>query len=97
MRPRLAPSAARTASSCCRPSARTSSRFATFAHAISSTMPIVPISTHSADPTSPITSAFSSRKFGSSLASSNIFRLKPANGGNFARAIGISRAPSAVA
>ena len=45
--PRPAPSAARTASSCCRASARTSSRFATFAQAISSTMPIVPISTHS--------------------------------------------------
>ena len=46
------------------PSARTSSRFATLAHAISSTMPIVPISTQSADPTSPITSSFSSRRFG---------------------------------
>ena len=67
IRPRLAPSAARTASSCCRPSARTSSRFATLAHAISSTMPIVPISTHSTEPTSPITSAFSSRRFGCEL------------------------------
>ena len=57
MRPRLAPSAVRTASSCCRPSARTRNRFATFAHAISSTMPTVPSSTHSTRPTSPITSA----------------------------------------
>ena len=40
-----APRAARTASSCCRDSARTSSRFATFAQATSSTRPIVPIST----------------------------------------------------
>ena len=39
MRPRLAPSAARIASSCWRPSARTRKRFATFAHAMSSTTP----------------------------------------------------------
>ena len=39
MRPRLAPSAARIASSCWRPSARTRKRFATFAQAMSSTTP----------------------------------------------------------
>ncbi len=48
-----APSAARIASSCCRPSARTSSRFATFAHAISRTMPTVPMRTHSTSVRSP--------------------------------------------
>ena len=41
-----APIAARTASSCERPSVRTSNRLATFAHAISRTMPIVAITTH---------------------------------------------------
>ena len=41
MRPVPAPSAARIASSCCRDSARTSSRLATLAQAISSTTPIV--------------------------------------------------------
>ncbi len=43
-----APSAARTASSCRRASARTSTRFAMLAHATSSTAPIAPMSTHSA-------------------------------------------------
>ena len=38
MRPHPAPSAARRASSCCRTSALTSSRFATLAQAISITM-----------------------------------------------------------
>ena len=47
MRPRPAPSAARTASSCCRPPPCTSNRLATLAQAISITMPMVPISTHS--------------------------------------------------
>ena len=42
MRARLAPSAARTAISFCRPSARESSRFATLAQAISSTNPTAP-------------------------------------------------------
>ena len=42
--PRLPPSAARTASSRSRAAARTSSRFATFAHAISSTNTTAPIS-----------------------------------------------------
>ena len=62
IRPQPAPSAARTASSCWRPSARTSSRFATLAHAISSTMPTVPISTHSVLPISPTRSSFSGRR-----------------------------------
>ena len=43
IRPRLAPSAARTAISFCRASARDSSRFATFAQAMSSTKPTAPI------------------------------------------------------
>ena len=43
MRPRPAPSAARTAISRCRAVARASSRFATFAHAISSTSVTAPI------------------------------------------------------
>ena len=47
MRARLAPRAARTAISCWRASARDSSRFATFAHAISSTKPTAPMSTTS--------------------------------------------------
>ena len=82
IRPQPAPSAARIASSCCRPSARTSSRFATLAHAINSTMPTVPISTHSVLPTSPTRSSFSSRRFGPIRASSNIFALKPGGAGN---------------
>src|SRR5437762_2346956 len=47
MRPRPAPIAARIAISRRRPVARTSSRFATFAHAISSTNPTAPASTNS--------------------------------------------------
>ena len=43
MRPRDPPSAARMAISRFRPVARTSSRFATFAHAISNTKPTAPI------------------------------------------------------
>ena len=58
------------------------------AHAISSTMPIVPISTHSTDPTSPITSSFRSRRFGFSFTSSNILALKPGNAGKRVRLIG---------
>ena len=46
---RLAPSASRTAASCDRAVARTSSRFATLAQAISSTSPTAPISTSSGD------------------------------------------------
>ena len=67
IRPQLAPSATRIANSCCRPSARTSSRLATLAQAISSTMPMVPISTHSTLPISPITSCFSGRTLGAML------------------------------
>ena len=47
MRPRPAPIAARTAISRLRPVARTSSRFATFAHAMSSTRPTAPSRIHS--------------------------------------------------
>ena len=47
---RLAPSAARTAASCDRAVARTSSRFATLAQATSSTRPTAPISTSSGEP-----------------------------------------------
>ena len=47
-RPRLAPSAVRTAISFCRDAARASSRFATFADAISSTQPTAQSSTTSA-------------------------------------------------
>ena len=54
-----APSAVRTANSCCRASTLTSNKFVTFAQAISSTTPIVPITTHSNSPTLPITSCFS--------------------------------------
>src|SRR6185295_15251433 len=50
----LAPSAARIASSCWRPSARTNRRLATFAQAISRTIPIVPISTQRTVLTSPM-------------------------------------------
>jgi hypothetical protein len=59
-----APSAARMASSCCRPSARTSIRVATFAHAISITMPNVPMTTHNALPALPTTSCLSGRSAG---------------------------------
>ena len=59
-----APRAARTASSCWRPSARTSRRFATFAHAMRSTMPMVPISTHKTLPMSPTASRLSGRRAG---------------------------------
>ena len=62
-----APSAARTASSCCRPSARTSRRFATFAHAISSTIPITPMRTHRNLLTSPITSCFKRPQIGKNV------------------------------
>ena len=47
MRPREPPSAARMAISRLRPVARTSSRLATLAQAISSTKPTAPISTNS--------------------------------------------------
>ncbi len=52
-RPRLAPSADRTASSLCRDSARASSRLARFAHAISSTNSTAPWSTQTAVPALP--------------------------------------------
>ena len=54
-RHRLAPMAARTASSRCRPMARASSRFATFTQATSNTMPTAATRTTSACRTSPTT------------------------------------------
>ncbi len=64
IRARPAPSAARIASSCCRASALTSNKFATLAQAISITMPIVPITTHSTLPILPTTSCLSGRRAG---------------------------------
>ena len=84
MRPRLAPSAARIASSCWRPSARTRNRFATFPQAMSSTTPTAARRIHRISPTLPITSSASGRTFGcsSSLAktggSSEIMRATSA-------------------
>ncbi len=56
-----APSAARTAISCWRDSPRTKNKFVTFAHAISITSAIVPITTQSVSLTFPITSSFNGR------------------------------------
>ena len=85
------------ANSCWRPSARTNSRFATFAHAISSTMPIVPISTHSTLPMSPTRSRLNGRRFGPRRPSSNIFTLYPGGAWNLWVAMGSMRATSALA
>ena len=92
-----APSAARTASSCCRDSARTRSRLATLAQAIRSTIAIVPISTHSAFCTSPTRSSFIDRICGVMRAFSNMARVAPGNGGNRRSAMGTMRVASAVA
>ncbi|MCG3160997.1 MAG: hypothetical protein JMDDDDMK_02110 [Acidobacteria bacterium] len=54
MRQRPAPNAARTATSRCRPAARASSRLATFAQAISKTIPTAPSSTNKARRISPV-------------------------------------------
>jgi hypothetical protein len=64
IRPRLAPSAARTDSSLCRTSARTRSRFATLAQAMSITRPMVAMTTHSTSDTLPTTSCLSGRRSG---------------------------------
>jgi hypothetical protein len=64
IRARPAPSAARTASSWRRASARTSMRFAMLAHAISSTAPIAPMSTHNVLATLPTRSSFNGRTVG---------------------------------
>ena len=61
IRPRLAPSAVRSAISLRRDAARASSRFATLAHAISSTRPTAPSRTKSARPVSPTISSCSGR------------------------------------
>ena len=96
-RPQLAPMAARTASSCWRPSALTRSRLATFAQAISSTTPMLPISTQRTLPRLPTTSCLSGRTLGRILASSNSLTLKPGGGGNLVFTMGIMRATSAFA
>ncbi len=77
IRPHPAPSAARSANSCRRPSTLTSNKFPTFAHAINSTIPIEPISIHNTLPTSPTTSFFNGRRFGPMCASSNSLTLNP--------------------
>ena len=64
MRHRPAPSAERTASSCWRASARTSSRLATLVQAISITTPIVPITTQSTVWMLPTTVSFSGSSAG---------------------------------
>ena len=63
IRARPAPSAARTAISCSRSVARASSRFATLAHAISSTNPTAPKITSSACRTPPTTCSCSGTMF----------------------------------
>ena len=97
MRLHPAPNAARIASSCRRPSTRTSSKFATFAQAISSTIAMDPISTHKTLPTSPTTSCFNGRRFGAIPAFSNSFMLNPSGAGKLRFAIGNMRATSALA
>ena len=92
-----APRAARMASSCCRDSALTRSRFATFAQAMRSTIPIVPINTHNTFCTSPTRSSLSEQMLGVRRASSNILMLPPGNGGKRVSEIGIMRATSALA
>ena len=69
-------------------SARTSSRFATLAQAISSTMPIVPISTHSTVPTSPTSRCFSGRDPARGAPPRTSSRCSPGTAGNCASAIG---------
>ena len=64
IRVRPAPSAVRTANSCCRASTLTSNKFVTFAQAISITTPMVPMTTHSSSPTLPITCCFNGRIIG---------------------------------
>ncbi len=99
MRHAPAPSAARTASSVRRRSERTSSRFMTFAHAISSTMPIVPITTQSTLPTLPTTSCISGRSAGVILQTPRYSSvpLLPFAIGNRSSQIGSIRARSAFA
>ena len=60
----LAPSAARTASSWRRPSARTRSRLATLAQTMSMTSPRAPITIHNMRPLSPTTTSFKGRTIG---------------------------------
>ena len=97
MRLALAPSAARTASSCWRDSARTSRRFATFAHAMSMTMAIVPITTHSAPAAFPTTSCLSGRSAGAMSQVSYTCGSTPPSMGHERIQIGTIRATSALA
>ena len=85
------------ANSCCRPSARTRNRFATFAQAISSTMPTVPSRIQSIGRTSPTRSSAKGRTRGPIRVSSSIFRVNPGGMGKRSMAIGIMRAMSALA
>ena len=64
MRATPAPNAARRANSCCRASARISSRLVTLPQAMSSTSAMVPITTHKTSPTLPTTCCFSGRIVG---------------------------------
>lgn len=70
---------------------------ATFAHAMSRTIPTVASSTHSTCPTSPITSSASGLTLGPILMSSKTWRVKPGGAGNRSKASGIIRATSAFA
>src|SRR5262249_11516781 len=97
IRPRPAPSAARIANSCERPSARTRSRFATLAQAINNTAPIVAITTQRLLPISPIRSSRSRRIFGPRRASSNICLLSSAGAGMLLNSTSIIRLRSAFA
>ena len=95
--PRLAPSAVRTANSCCRVSARTRHRFATLAHAMSSTMPTVPNTIQSRRLTSPMMSSDSGCTFGPSFKPSYCARVNPGGSGNASGTSGSIRATSALA
>ena len=76
----VAPSAARTASSCRRASARTSIRFAMLAQAISSTAPIAPMSTHNALATLPTKSSLKGRTSGGDSPACELFARQRAAG-----------------
>ncbi len=64
---------------------------------MSSTTPILAISTHNTFPKPPITSCLSGRTLAWMRASSNSFALKPGGGGKFAFTMGIMRVTSALA
>jgi len=85
------------ASSWRRPSTRTRSRLATFAHATSRTMAMEPMRTHSTLPISPTTSCFKERSLGAILAFINMSALKPSGAGKLRMVMPSSRAMSALA